>query len=172
MKKFRKAALRIVAGRDCDPPAPEQPKRKRGRRANPLRAKSAPISRAVTIAGKMHCYAELCEGVSEMWLEKLRSGAESARIVAKEIDQAAEHMRAVRKGGNRDKVQRAAVHLNGDNQRPAKAAEAGTSLVEFVQTLRAYVVQEFARGKDVDQIFGELEDSYRRLEKALEKWKS
>ena len=115
----------------------------------------------------MHCYAELCEGVSEMWLEKLCSGAESARIVARELDQAAEHMRAVRSGATHDKVQHGDV-----NQRPAKAAEAGTSLVEFVQTLRAYVVQEFARGKDVDQIFGELEDSYRRLEKALEKWKS
>jgi hypothetical protein len=61
---------------------------------------------------------------------------------------------------------------SGDNQRLANAAEAGPTLVEFVQTLRAYVVQEFARGKDVDQIFGELEESYRRLERALEKRKS
>src|SRR5216684_3360000 len=60
----------------------------------------------------------------------------------------------------------------GDNQREAKATKAAPTIVEFVQALRAYVVQEFARGKDVDQIFGDLEDSYRRLEKALEKRKS
>jgi hypothetical protein len=58
---------------------------------------------------------------------------------------------------------------SSDNQRLAKAAEAGPTIVEFMQQLRAYVVQEFARGKDVDQIFGDLEESYRRLEKALRK---
>jgi hypothetical protein len=53
----------------------------------------------------------------------------------------------------------------------ARDAKVAPSIVEFVQALRAHVVQEFARGKDVDQIFGDLEDSYRRLEKALEKRK-
>jgi hypothetical protein len=50
-----------------------------------------------------------------------------------------------------------------------RPAEAGPTLVEFIQQLRAYIVQEFARGKEIDQIFGELEESYRRLEKALRK---
>ena len=35
----------------------------------------------------------------------------------------------------------------------AKGAEDGPTFVEFVQKLRAYVGQEFARGKDIDQIF-------------------
>ncbi len=61
---------------------------------------------------------------------------------------------------------------SSDKQRLAKAAEAGPrarTIVEFIQQLRAYVVQEFARGKEIDQIFGDLEGSYRRLEKALRK---
>jgi len=56
---------------------------------------------------------------------------------------------------------------SGDNRRPAKAAKDGTSIVEFLQSLRALFIQEFARGKDIDQIFGELEESYSRLEVAL-----
>ena len=87
--------FKIVAGRDFEPPAPEQPKRKGGRRSNPLRVKFVTISSAVTIAGKMHVYADLCPAVSEMWLEKLRSGAESARIVAKELGQAAASIKAL-----------------------------------------------------------------------------
>ena len=97
-RKSAAPSFKIVAGKDFEPPTPEQPKRKGGRRSNPLRVKFVTISSAVTIAGKMHVYADVCPAVSEMWLEKLRSGAESARIVAKEIDQAAEHMRAVRSG--------------------------------------------------------------------------
>jgi hypothetical protein len=50
----------------------------------------------------------------------------------------------------------------------AKAAEAGPSFVEFLQKLRAYVGQEFARGRDVDQIFDDLEGSYRRARPAIE----
>jgi hypothetical protein len=53
----------------------------------------------------------------------------------------------------------------------AKAAEDGPTFVEFVQKLRAYVGQEFARGKDIDQIFDELEESYGRLDKAPSKTK-
>ena len=56
---------------------------------------------------------------------------------------------------------------SGDNQRLAKAADAGPTLVEFLQQLRAYVVQKLARGKEIDQIFNDLEGSYRRAEKAL-----
>jgi len=56
---------------------------------------------------------------------------------------------------------------SGDNQRLAKAAAAGPTLVGFLQHLRAYFVQEFARGKEINQIFDDLEGSYRRAEKAL-----
>ncbi len=52
-----------------------------------------------------------------------------------------------------------------DNQRLAAAA--GPALVEFLQHLRAYFVQEFARAKEINQIFDDLEGSYRRVEKAL-----
>lgn len=47
-----------------------------------------------------------------------------------------------------------------------KRREAGVTLVEFMQGLRAYFVQEFARGRDLDQIFDGLEESYRHLGKA------
>ena len=40
---------------------------------------------------------------------------------------------------------------------------------EFLQKLRVYFVQEFARGRDVDQIFDDLEGSYRQVDKALRK---
>jgi hypothetical protein len=58
------------------------------------------------------------------------------------------------------------------NQRLAKAVEAGPrapTIVEFIQQLRSYLVEEFARGRDIDQIFGDLEENYRRVEKALGK---
>jgi hypothetical protein len=38
-----------------------------------------------------------------------------------------------------------------------------------MQKLRAFVVQEFARGREIDQIFDDLEGSYRRAEKARPK---
>src|ERR1700676_3358772 len=56
------------------------------------------------------------------------------------------------------------ISRRSDNQRLAKAVKDGPTFVEFIQTLRAYFVQEFARGKDVDQIFGGLEESYRRAD--------
>jgi hypothetical protein len=59
------------------------------------------------------------------------------------------------------------IEISSDNQGLAKAAEAGPTILEFVQKLRSYLVQEFARGRDIDQIFGDLEESYRRLEKVM-----
>jgi hypothetical protein len=56
----------------------------------------------------------------------------------------------------------------GENHQSAKAAEDGPTLVEFLQKLRTYVVQEFARGRDIDQIFHDLEGSYRRARPAIE----
>ncbi len=55
------------------------------------------------------------------------------------------------------------------NDQRLATAEAGPTFVEFIQKLRTYFVQEFARGREVDQIFDELEGSYGRLEKALRK---
>src|ERR1700736_6369636 len=40
------------------------------------------------------------------------------------------------------------VPQGSDNQRLAQAAKDGPTALEFFQTLRAYVVQEFARGKN------------------------
>jgi len=72
-------------------------------RGNPLRLKFAPISSAVTIAGKMHTAALRDEPLSylrpdilQQWLGELRAGADSARIVANELDQAAEDLGKVR----------------------------------------------------------------------------
>jgi hypothetical protein len=54
-------------------------------------------------------------------------------------------------------------------QNSEDAGPRGPTIVEFIQQLRAYIVQELASGKEIDQIFGDLEESYRRLEKALRK---
>ena len=63
------------------------------------------------------------------------------------------------------------ISRRSDNQRLAKAVKDGPTFVEFIQTLRAYFVQEFARGKDVDQIFGGLEESYRRADEAKQRFR-
>jgi len=55
------------------------------------------------------------------------------------------------------------------NGRPKPRRPRRLAIIEFIQQLRAYLVQEFARGRDIDQIFGDLEESYRRVEKALRK---
>src|SRR6266851_1148634 len=68
-------------------------------RGNPLRLKCAPISPAVTIVGKMHTaelrrwpLSNLHPDIIQQWLGELRAGAENARIVADELDRAAEHL--------------------------------------------------------------------------------
>jgi hypothetical protein len=72
----------------------------RSLRANPLRATFAPISPAVTIVGKMHtaenrdigALSNLGPDIIKEWLNELRVGADSARIVASELDRAAEYL--------------------------------------------------------------------------------
>ncbi len=78
---------------------------RRSLRGNPLRLKFAPISPAVTIVGKMHTAALRDEPLSNLHpdiiqplLDELRVGAEKARIVANELDRAAEHLLAQAKG--------------------------------------------------------------------------
>jgi hypothetical protein len=76
-------------------------------RANPLRATFAPISPAVTIVGKMHtaenrdigALSNVGPGIVKQWLSELRAGADSARIVANELDRAAEHLMQVQAEG-------------------------------------------------------------------------
>ena len=75
-------------------------------RANPLRATFAPISPAVTIVGKMHtaekrdigALSNLGPNIIKEWLNELRAGADSARIVANELDRTAEHLLTQVKG--------------------------------------------------------------------------
>lgn len=43
----------------------------------------------------------------------------------------------------------------------------GPSVLEFLHALKARIVQEFAAGRNVDQIFSDLEDSARRWQAAL-----
>jgi hypothetical protein len=49
-----------------------------------------------------------------------------------------------------------AVEISGANQRLAKASEPDRPFIEFMERLGAYVVKEFATGKEVDQIFDQL----------------
>src|SRR6266849_10262895 len=115
---------------------------KRSYLGNPLRSKIVAVSRAATIAGLVNYQSRDLSGIGpigEPHLQELRSAAEEARYLASEFERAAGQL--------------APSQRHGDNHQPAKAAKAAPTLVEFVQTLRAYVVQEFARRKDVDQIF-------------------
>ena len=132
---------------------------KRPQNSNPLRAKIVAVSRAVTIAGMVNYQSRDLSGIGpigEPHLQELRSAAEEARYLASEFERAAEQL---------------APSQRGENHQSAKATKAAPTLVEFVQTLKRYFVQEFARGKDVDQIFDGLEESYGRADKALEKRK-
>jgi hypothetical protein len=126
--------------------------------SNPLRAKIVTVSRAATIAGRVNYQSRdlsrigaLGEGHSQ----ELRSAAKEARHLASEFERAAEQL--------------APSQRCGDNQPLPKAAEDGPTLVEFLQKLKVYFVQEFARGRDVDQIFDDLGGSYRQVDKARPK---
>jgi hypothetical protein len=50
--------------------------------------------------------------------------------------------------------------------------EDGGSLVNFLRYFRQYVVQEFERGRDIDQIFDDLEDTYRRADEANKRFQA
>jgi hypothetical protein len=63
------------------------------------------------------------------------------------------------------------IEISSDNQRLAKAAKDGPTALEFFQQMRAYLVQEFARGKNVDQIFDSLEGTYRRTDEAKQRFR-
>ena len=63
------------------------------------------------------------------------------------------------------------IEISRDNQRLAQAAKDGPTALEFFQILRAYVMQEFARGKNVDQIFDALEGTHRRADEAKQRFK-
>jgi hypothetical protein len=130
---------------------------KRSYLGNPLRSKIVAVSRAATIAGlanyQSHDISRIGP-IGEPHLQELRSAAEEARYLASEFERAADHL--------------APSQRCGENHQSAKAAEAGPTLVEFLQNLKAYFVQEFARGKEVDQIFDDLEGSYRRARPANE----
>ena len=59
---------------------------------------------------------------------------------------------------------------NADKRREAKPGAAeGTTIPEFMQTLRSYLAEEFARGRNLDQIFDGLEESYSRLQELKER---
>ena len=115
------------------------------RRGNPLRAKIVTVSRAATIAGRVNYQSRDLSRIGalgERHSQELRSAAKEARYLASEFERAAEHL--------------APSQRRGENHQSATAAEDGPTLVEFLQKLRAYFVQEFARGRDVDQIFGDI----------------
>jgi hypothetical protein len=49
-----------------------------------------------------------------------------------------------------------AVEFSGANQRLAKASVPDRPFIEFMERLGAYVVKEFATGKEIDEIFDQL----------------
>jgi hypothetical protein len=123
-----------------------------------LRAKIVTVSRAATIAGRVNYQSRDLSRIGalgERHSQELRSAAKEARYLASEFERAAEHL--------------APSQRRGENHQSATAAEDGPTLVEFLQKLRAYFVQEFARGRDVDQIFDDLEESYKSAQKVLGK---
>jgi hypothetical protein len=132
---------------------------KRSYLGNPLRSKIVAVSHAATIAGLVNYQSRDLSRIGpigEPHSQELRSAAKEARYLASEFERAAEQLAP--------RSQRC-----GENHQSAKAAKHGPTLVEFLQKLRAYLVQEFARGKEVDQIFDDLEGSYRRADEALRK---
>ena len=53
-----------------------------------------------------------------------------------------------------------------------KSAEEGEHpLSSFLRFLRQYFEQEFGRGKNLDQIFGDMEDTYRRADEAKQRFR-
>jgi hypothetical protein len=59
---------------------------------------------------------------------------------------------------------------NADKRREAKPGEPeGTTIPEFMQTLRSYLAEEFARGRNLDQIFDGLEERFSPLQKIKER---
>jgi hypothetical protein len=125
---------------------------------NPLRAKIVAVSRAATIAGRVIYQSRDLSGIGplgERHSQELRSAAKQARYLASEFERAAEQL--------------APSQRSDENHQSAKAAEDGPSLVEFLEKLKAYFVQEFARGREVDQIFDDLKGSYKLADKAPRK---
>jgi hypothetical protein len=126
---------------------------KRSYPGNPLRSKIVAVSRAATIAGLVNYQSRDLSRIGpigEPHLQELRSAAKEARYLASEFERAAEQL--------------APGQRCDEDHQSAKVAEDGPTLVEFLQKLRAYLVQEFARGKEVDQILDDLEGSYRRAD--------
>jgi hypothetical protein len=56
--------------------------------------------------------------------------------------------------------------------RKAETKNEGGFFVEFVGYLRQLFMQEFAKGKDVDQIFDEMEEAYQRADRAKARMKA
>jgi len=126
---------------------------KRSQKCNPLRAKIVAVSRATTIAGRVIYQSRDLSRIGPLGkrhAQELRSAAKEARYLA-------------------SKFERAAEQLGGENHQSAKGTKDSPGLVEFLQKFKAYFMQEFARGRTVDQIFDDLEGSYSRAEKALRK---
>jgi hypothetical protein len=65
----------------------------------------------------------------------------------------------------------AAVIPLGKIQEKRSAQEGEHSLSNFLRFLRQYFEQEFGRGKNLDQIFGDLEDTYRRADEAKQRFR-
>ncbi len=124
--------------------------------SNPLRAKIVAVSRAATVAGRVNYQSRDLSRIGplgERHSQELRSAAKEARYLASEFERAAEQLAPSQAGVV-------------EKHRPAKGPEDGPTFTEFLQNLKAYFVQEFARGKDVDQIFDDLKGSYSRADKA------
>jgi hypothetical protein len=108
---------------------------------NPLRAHVPAMLLAVTgvgmISHRRHGFdpSTLDDRARKEWLEDLRKGAMSARLIASECD-------------------KAISRLGGQPNHP--------TALDMVQSLRIAITVSLAQGKSVDQIFDELEESAER----------
>jgi hypothetical protein len=90
-------------------------------------------------------------------LKPLKTGrhTENGRDLAQELQWSSEVSRQLDNHAGKS-TSASAVEISGANQRLAKASEPDRPFIEFMERLGAYVVKEFATGKEVDEIFDEL----------------
>jgi hypothetical protein len=149
-------------------------------RGSPLRDCIGTISFGATVVGKMHTaglrgepLAAIQSDIRKEWLETLDRAFEALATVSVGLTQAMNTLKALESETSDFPVnlpvpdlgqpvlnlatEREAEQL-APGQKSAKGAEGkGPSFIEFLQGFKAYFIQEFERGRDVDQIFAGLE---------------
>jgi hypothetical protein len=142
-------------------------------RGSPLRDCVGTISFGATVVGKMHTaglrgepLAAIQSEIRKEWLETLDRAFEALATVSVGLTQAMNTLKAL-ESETSDFPVNLPVHdlgqpvLNLATERAAERAKTGgngPSFAEFLQGFKVYFIQEFERGRDVDQIFAGLEE--------------